>query len=159
MKERLPTDAYLVVALGHHLMALPVASVVRVERRVATTPLLASCTGVEGLIRFADQVIAVVDLATALSVSAAPATLDDSLLVLQTHGWLWAAHVSRAAGVVEVPIATNEAEKAELLTQQCVTQRVITDTEGIVQILNMQQMQALASRALAERPATPGGWP
>jgi chemotaxis signal transduction protein len=157
MKQPAAVERYLIVAVGARFLALPVHAVVRVAPRVAATPLLTAMPGIEGLIRFSERVVAVLDLRSLLDLPPARAQLGDRLVLIQTDAQTMAVHVDVAAGVVEILAATGEAERQELLTRECLGQRVMTATDGVVQVLDLKRLTELARLAQEASALAPSG--
>lgn len=135
---------YLILRVGPRLLSLPVEAVARVVARVAATPLVDEIPGIEGVIRFAETTILVVDLRQRLGLAPRAPQLQDRLVLATLGAQTLGMHVDDAIGVVEVPAALGDADRAEQLTQRAVTQGKMAATDGVVLDLDLDGLAALA---------------
>jgi len=90
-------------SLDDRRFAVPLASVVRVERVVAATPLPQAPAIITGIVDFHGQVVPVADIRSRFGVPPRPIELKDQLLLLDTRKRTIAFLVDVVEGSVELP--------------------------------------------------------
>jgi len=90
----------VVVRAGTYRVALRAADVVEVQPLVLVSPLPGAPEGIEGVVDVHGELLAVLDLARRLGAGAAPARLDDKLVVVQRARGRLVLHVEPEVAVV-----------------------------------------------------------
>ena len=139
---------YLIVKVGSRHLSVSVEAVARVVMRVATTPLVDEVPGIEGVIRFAETTILVVDLRARLGLAPRVPQLQDRLVLAAVGDQVLGMHVDEAIGVVEVAGDLDQADRAEQLTQRAVAQGKMAATDGVVLDLDLDGLATLATQGL-----------
>jgi purine-binding chemotaxis protein CheW len=97
------TVGLVTFSLDDRKFAVPLASVVRVERVVAVTPLPQAPAIITGIVDFHGQVIPVADIRQRFGIPSRPVELKDQLLLLSTQKRTVAFLVDVVEGSVELP--------------------------------------------------------
>jgi purine-binding chemotaxis protein CheW len=121
------TVGLVTFSLDDRKFAVPLASVVRVERVVAVTPLPQAPAVITGIVDFHGQVVPVADIRRRFGIPSRPVELKDRLLLLTTRKLPIAFLVDVVEGAVEVP--------ADWLVD---TETVLTGLEYVRGILQLE---------------------
>jgi purine-binding chemotaxis protein CheW len=150
--------------LDDRRFAVPLASVVRVERVVAVTPLPQAPTIISGIVDFHGQVIPVADIRRRFRISPRAIELTDQLLLLNTRKRTVAFLVDVVEGSVEVP-ADRLVDTETVLAGLEYVRGILTLEDGMILIhdpetfLSLEEARTLdeALEGAQPEPSSPRG--